>query len=319
MLVKEKNMRIFNWVTKDTNIDFMRPRKFTYLFSALMVILSCYWIVFKGFNYGIDFSGGVLMEIKSENKINLDEIRQKLAQLNLDELTLQTIGESGDELMIRAQADNANEESQRIAIVKIKEILGSGYDYRRIESVGPQVGSELKRNGVLASLIAVVCICMYIWFRFEWQFALGALLGLFHDLIITVGLLSFFNFDISLTTIAAILTLAGYSVNDTVVTYDRIRENLRKYKKMSQYDLLNKSINDIFSRTILTGLTTMLASASLFVFGGETLRSFSFVLLWGVVVGTYSSIYVSAVFLNIFDLRKTQEERAKDVNPFGNV
>ncbi len=312
-------MRIFNWVTKDTKIDFMRPRKFTYLLSALMILLSCYCIVFKGFNYGIDFSGGVLMEIKSENKINLDQIRQQLAQLNLDELTLQTIGESGDELMIRAQADNANEESQRAAVVKIKEILGSGYDYRRVESVGPQVGSELKRNGVLASLIAVVSICMYIWFRFEWQFALGALLGLFHDLIITVGLLSLFNFDISLTTIAAILTLAGYSVNDTVVTYDRIRENLRKYKKMSQYDLLNKSINDIFSRTILTGLTTMLAAASLFVFGGETLRSFSFVLLWGVVVGTYSSIYVSAVFLNVFDLRKTQEERAKDVNPFGNV
>ncbi len=312
-------MRIFNWVTKDTKIDFMRPRKFTYLLSALMILLSCYCIVFKGFNYGIDFSGGVLMEIKSENKINLDQIRQQLAQLNLDELTLQTIGESGDELMIRAQADNANEESQRAAVVKIKEILGNGYDYRRVESVGPQVGSELKRNGVLASLIAVVSICMYIWFRFEWQFALGALLGLFHDLIITVGLLSLFNFDISLTTIAAILTLAGYSVNDTVVTYDRIRENLRKYKKMSQYDLLNKSINDIFSRTILTGLTTMLAAASLFVFGGETLRSFSFVLLWGVVVGTYSSIYVSAVFLNVFDLRKTQEERAKDVNPFGNV
>lgn len=311
-------MRLFSWVTKDTNIDFMKPRKLTYLLSVVMVVLSCCSIAFKGFNYGIDFSGGILMEIKSQNKINLDEVRNKLSGLNLDELTLQTIGESGDELMIRTQVNNADEESQRQAIVQIKDILGSDYEYRRVESVGPQVGGELKRAGVVASLIAVLAICAYIWFRFEWQFALGALLGLFHDILITVGLLSFFNFDISLTTVAAVLTLAGYSVNDTVVTYDRIRENLRKYKKMSQYDLLNKSINDIFSRTILTGLTTMFAAGALFAFGGDTLRSFSFTILWGVIVGTYSSIYISAVFLNIFDLRRTIEAQ-KDVNPFGNV
>lgn len=311
-------MKIFSWVTKDTNFDFMKGRKFTYLLSVVMVLLSCYWIAFKGFNYGIDFSGGILMEIKSADKIDLDEIRNKLSVVDLDELTLQTIGENGDELMIRAQADNANEESQRIAIVKIKEVLGNGFEYRKVESVGPQVGDELKRDGIIASVIAILAISAYIWFRFEWQFALGALLGLFHDILITVGLLSFFRFDMSLTTIAAILTLAGYSVNDTVVTYDRIRENLHKFKKMSQYELLNKSINDIFSRTILTGFTTMLAAGSLFIFGGETLRSFSFTILWGVIVGTYSSIYVSAVFLNVFDLRKTQEAQ-QDVNPFGNV
>lgn len=312
-------MRIFNWVTKDTNIDFMRGRKYTYLLSVVMVLLSCYWIAFKGFNYGIDFSGGILMEIKSENKINPEDIRRTLSGVSLDDLTLQTIGDTGDELMIRAQAENADEESQRLAVAEIKEALGTGYEYRRVESVGPQVGDELKRAGVIASLIAVLGICSYIWFRFEWQFALGALLGLFHDLLITVGLLSFFDFDFSLTTVAAILTLAGYSVNDTVVTYDRIRENLRKYKKMPQYDLINKSLNDILSRTILTGFTTMFAAAALFIFGGDTLRSFSFTILWGVIVGTYSSIYVSAVFLNIFDLRKTQEVRMQDVNPFGNV
>lgn len=312
-------MRIFNWVTKDTNIDFMRGRKYTYLLSIVMVLLSCYWIAFKGFNYGIDFSGGILMEIKSENKINPEDIRRTLSGVSLDDLTLQTIGDTGDELMIRAQAENADEESQRLAVAEIKEALGTGYEYRRVESVGPQVGDELKRAGVIASLIAVLGICAYIWFRFEWQFALGALLGLFHDLLITVGLLSFFDFDFSLTTVAAILTLAGYSVNDTVVTYDRIRENLRKYKKMPQYDLINKSLNDILSRTILTGFTTMFAAAALFIFGGDTLRSFSFTILWGVIVGTYSSIYVSAVFLNIFDLRKTQEVRMQDVNPFGNA
>jgi preprotein translocase subunit SecF len=311
-------MKIFNWVTKDTTIDFMKLRKPAYILSILMILFSCWSIVFKGFNYGIDFSGGILMEVKSDKVIDPDQIREQLSVLKLDELTLQAIGETGDELMIRAQADNANDESQRLAIVKIKEILGDSYEYRRVESVGPQVGGELKRAGVVASVVAILAICAYIWFRFEWQFALGALLGLFHDVIITVGLLSFFRFDISLTTVAAILTLAGYSVNDTVVNYDRIRENLRKFKKMPQYDLLNKSINDIFSRTILTGLTTLLAAAALFVFGGDTLRSFSFTILWGVIVGTYSSIYVSAVFLNVFDLRKTQEAQ-QDVNPFGNV
>ena len=312
-------MKIFNWVTKDTNIDFMKARKIAYAASIIMVLLSCYFMVFKGFNYGIDFSGGILMEVKSEHKIDANEVRKQLSGIGLDELTLQTIGENGDEMQIRTQTDDNSEEAQRIAIVKIKEALGSGYDYRRVESVGPQVGDELKRAGVIASLIAILAICAYIWFRFEWQFAFGALVGLFHDVLITVGLLSLFDFDISLTTVAAVLTLAGYSVNDKVVTYDRIRENLRKYKKMPQYDLLNKSVNDILSRTILTGLTTIFASAALFVFGGETLRSFSFTILWGVIIGTYSSIYIASAVLNLFDLRKTQEAREKDVNPFGNV
>lgn len=312
-------MKIFNWVTKDTNIDFMKARKIAYAASIIMVLLSCYFMVFKGFNYGIDFSGGILMEVKSDHKIDANEVRKQLSGIGLDELTLQTIGETGDEMQIRTQTDDNSEEAQRIAIVKIKEALGSGYDYRRVESVGPQVGDELKRAGVVASLIAILAICAYIWFRFEWQFAFGALVGLFHDVLITVGLLSLFNFDISLTTVAAVLTLAGYSVNDKVVTYDRIRENLRKYKKMPQYDLLNKSVNDILSRTILTGLTTIFASAALFVFGGEALRSFSFTILWGVIIGTYSSVYIASAVLNLFDLRKTQEAREKDVNPFGNV
>lgn len=312
-------MKIFNWVTKDTNIDFMKARKIAYAASIIMVLLSCYFMVFKGFNYGIDFSGGILMEVKSDHKIDANEVRKQLSGIGLDELTLQTIGENGDEMQIRTQTDDNSEEAQRIAIVKIKEALGSGYDYRRVESVGPQVGDELKRAGVVASLIAILAICAYIWFRFEWQFAFGALVGLFHDVLITVGLLSLFNFDISLTTVAAVLTLAGYSVNDKVVTYDRIRENLRKYKKMPQYDLLNKSVNDILSRTILTGLTTIFASAALFVFGGEALRSFSFTILWGVIIGTYSSVYIASAVLNLFDLRKTQESREKDVNPFGNV
>lgn len=312
-------MRMFSWITKDTNINFFKYRTYTYALSILLVIASIACIAFKGFNYGIDFSGGILIEVATENKINLEEVRAELGKLPLDDLSLQTIGEEGNELMIRAQTKDDSEEAQRQAIAQIKSVLGSSYEYRKIESVGPQVGDELKKAGILASLIAVLSICLYIWVRFEWQFALGALIGLFHDLLITVGLLSIFDMDISLTTVAAVLTLAGYSVNDTVVTYDRIRENLRKYKKMPQIDMLNKSINDIFSRTILTGLTTMFAAGALFIFGGATLRSFSFTIVWGIVIGTYSSIYISAIFLNIFDLKKTQEAKNAVINPFGNV
>lgn len=310
-------MKIFKWVTKDTTIDFLKARKFTYALSALMVILSVACIAIKGFNYGIDFSGGILMELKASRAIDVEKVRKELNTVDLEDINIQTIGQTGDEIMIRAQAKDMNEKEQMAAVNEIKKVLGSEYEYRRVELVGPQVGGELKKDGVIASLIAILAITAYIWFRFEWQFAIGAMVGLLHDIITTLGLLSLLNFDFSLTTVAAILTLAGYSVNDTVVTYDRIRENLRKYKKMPQYELLNKSINDIFSRTILTGLTTLLAASALLIWGGDTLRSFSFTIAWGVVVGTYSSIYVSAVMLNLFDLRQSADEKV--INPFGNV
>lgn len=310
-------MTMLKWITKDTNINFMGARKFTYVFSALLIVLSCLSIYFKSFNFGIDFSGGVLMEIKANQPINVEEIRSKLSVLKLDELNLQTIGENGDELMIRAQAENANEEAQRKAVVDIKEILGNSYEYRRVENVGPQVGDELKTAGIVASVLAMIAIALYIWIRFEWQFAVGALIGLFHDIIITVGLLSFFRFDFSLTTVAAILTLVGYSINDTVVTYDRIRENLKKYRKMPQLDLLNKSINDIFSRTILTGITTLIAVLPLYFWGGDALSSFSFTILAGLVIGTYSSIFVCTAFLNLFDLRAV--EHKDENNYFGSI
>ena len=310
-------MKIFKWVTKDTNIDFLKATKMTYVVSTLLLVFAIASISIKGFNYGIDFSGGILMELKAQNKIDLEALRKQLGEVALDEVNLQTIGETGDEVVLRAQAKDMTEKEQMAAVNEIKKVLGSEYEYRRTELVGPQVGGELKKDGVIASIIAVLAISAYIWFRFEWQFALGAMIALVHDILITAGLLSFFGLDFSLTTVAAILTLAGYSVNDKVVTFDRIRENLRKFKKMPQYELINKSINDILSRTILTGLTTMFASLALFIWGGDTLRSFSFTILWGIVVGTYSSVYVAAVFLNLFDLRKAQEEKV--INPFGNV
>ena len=311
-------MKIFSWIIKDTSIDFLGYRKLAYALSALLLVVSIVSVAVRGFNYGIDFSGGVLIEVKSKSgSVDVDSVRRKLDTLKLDELNLQSFGDAQDELMIRAQANNADEESQRIAVKQIKEMLDNDFTFERIESVGPQVGDELKLSGVLASIFAMLAISMYIWFRFEWKFAVGALIGLFHDLLITVGLVSIFHLDFSLTTIAAILTLAGYSVNDTVVTYDRVRENLQKYKKMPQYDLLNKSVNDIFSRTILTGITTLLASAALLVFGGDALRSFAFVITFGIIIGTYSSIYISVAILNLFDLRAVQNE--ENVNPFGNV
>lgn len=311
-------MKIFSWIIKDTSIDFLGFRKIAYALSAILFAASIASVAVRGFNYGIDFSGGVLIEVKSKNgTVDVDKVRNELDSLNLDELNLQSFGDAGDELMIRAQANNADEESQRVAVKQIKEMLENDFTFERIESVGPQVGDELKLSGVLASVFAMLAISLYIWFRFEWKFAVGALVGLFHDLLITVGLVSIFHLDFSLTTIAAILTLAGYSVNDTVVTYDRVRENLQKYKKMPQYDLLNKSINDIFSRTILTGVTTFLASVALLIFGGDALRSFAFVITTGIIIGTFSSIFICVPVINMFDLRATPDE--KDVNPFGNV
>ena len=310
-------MKIFSWVTKDTNFNFMKATNPTFVISSLLVILSFVSFAVKGFNYGIDFSGGILIEIESPEVIDAETLRKNLKDVNLDDLNIQSIGDSGREFMIRAQAESLDEKAQMEAVKEIKTILGNNYEYKRIELVGPQVGSELKRAGLYASLGAILAISLYIWVRFEWQFALGAMVGLFHDLIVTAGLLSFFQLDFSLTTIAAILTLAGYSVNDTVVTYDRIRENLHKFKRMPQTDLLNKSINDILSRTILTGITTLLASVALFIFGGDALKSFSFTIVWGIIIGTYSSIYVCGTFLNLFDLRAAQDE--KYINPFGNV
>ena len=310
-------IKAFSWITKDTNIDFMKSKNITYFMSVLLLGLSIASIVFKGFNFGIDFSGGILMEIKSPQVINVDEMRDTLSKLDIDELNLQSMGEDGTEIVIRAQAKNLDEKAQMNIINQIKDTLGNSYEYRRIDLVGPQVGEELKTNGIIASVIAILAITAYVWFRFEWQFAIGAIIGLIHDVVITAGLLSFFGLDFSLTTIAAILTLAGYSVNDTVVTYDRIRENLRKYKKMNQTDLLNKSINDILSRTFLTGLTTLFAALALLIWGGDTLHSFAFTIFWGVIIGTYSSIYVSTTFLSLFDLRASQNEEV--INPFGNA
>lgn len=308
-------MKLFSFLTKDTNINFLSKRKIAFVFSALLVIASFVELGVNGLNYGIDFSGGILMEVKTEGQADIKEMRAKLSNLEIGEVNLQTVGDTGDEIMIRAQAENLDEKSQMTAVLKIKEILGDSVEYRKTELVGPAVGAELKKAGIIAVITALLAIAAYIWFRFEWQFAAGALIALTHDVITTVGVFSLLGMDFGLTTVAAILTIAGYSINDTVVSYDRVRENLRKYKKMPIFDLLNKSTNDMFSRTLLTSITTLIAVVAIFVFGGAALKSFSFALIWGVLVGTYSSIYVAMPFLTYFDLRAKKET----VSPYGDI
>ena len=308
-------MKLFSLLTKDTNIDFLGKRKFAFLLSALLVIASFMELGINGLNYGIDFSGGILMDVRTDGPADIKDMRDKLGNLGIGEVNLQTIGDTGNEVMIRAQAENIDEKSQMDAIIKIKQILGDSVEYRKTELVGPAVGGELKEAGLIAVVTALLAIAAYIWFRFEWQFAAGALIALTHDVITTVGVFSLLGMDFGLTTVAAILTIAGYSINDTVVSYDRVRENLRKYKKMPIFELLNKSTNDMFSRTLLTSITTLIAVVAIFIFGGDALKSFSFALIWGVVIGTYSSIYVAMPFLTYFDLRAKKEV----VSPYGDI
>lgn len=308
-------MKLFSWITRETNIDFTGSRKFFHLLSIIMVVVSIGFMVVKGFNFGIDFSGGILLEIKSETPIDLSALRNKMANVDVADINLQTLGEDGTEVLIRAQAEALNEVEQRAAVEKIKEVIGDSVEYRKVELVGPQVGSELKKDGIISAILAVLAISIYVWCRFEWQFAVGALVGLAQDAIVAAGLLSMFDMDFSLITLASLLSLIGYSINDKVVTYDRIRENLKYYPKMPQLELINKSVNDVLARTLLTGLSTVAASGALLLLGGDVLRSFAFVITFGVIVGAYSSIFTSSMLLNLFDLRKVNEEE----NPFGRV
>ncbi|MCR6632058.1 MAG: protein translocase subunit SecF [Magnetospirillum sp.] len=292
------------WVAKKTpNYDFIRFRYIAFAITAVLIFGSIGSMVFKGFNYGIDFAGGILVEVHTAEKADLAAMRTTVEHLNLGEVSLQEFGTTGQDVMIRVQRQAGDEKAQMAALAKVKEALGAGYDYRRVEIVGPKVGDELKRDGALAVALAVLAIAAYVWFRFEWQFGVGALVAIFHDVITTFGLFSLTGMEFNLTAVAAILTIAGYSINDTVVMYDRVRENLRKYKTMPLYDILNLSCNQTLARTILTVATVFITVVSLLTVGGDVLRSFSIAMLWGLVVGTFSSIYVGMPILIYFNLR----------------
>ncbi|CCG40812.1 protein translocase subunit SecF [Magnetospirillum molischianum] len=298
-----------------TNFDFIRYRLIAFGITAVLILGSITVIVVKGFNFGIDFAGGILIEAQAvEGKADLHTMRTSLATLNLGEVSLQEFGTTGRDVMIRIQRQDGGEKAQMDALGKVKDSLGTGYTYRRVEIVGPKVGDELVRDGILAVVLSLAAIAVYVWFRFEWQFGVGALVSTFHDVITTFGLFALTGLEFNLTTVAAILTIAGYSVNDTVVEYDRVRENLRKYKTMPIYDLLNLSVNETLARTILTVTTVFVTVLALLFFGGEVLRGFAIAMLWGLIIGTYSSIYVAMPMLIYFNLRNGKD-REKDADP----
>ena len=302
----------------NSRIDFMSMRKLCFVLSAIMILGSIILIPTKGLNFGIDFSGGMLMEVKSlSGPADLSAMRGTLSGLGLGEVTLQEFGEPED-VLIRVQRQEGDQAAQLEAVEVVKKALGSDYEYRRTEFVGPKVGDELISDAIWAVVLAMFGIAAYIWFRYEWQFAVNALIAVFHDVITTVGLFALLGMEFNLTTVAAILTIAGYSINDTVVVFDRIRENMRKFKKMPLPQLLNDSVNQTLSRTVITGGTTLAAVVALYALGGEVIRGFSFAIIWGIIVGTYSSICVAApllLYLNIKRGGKVIEEAAAQQSP----
>ena len=286
---------------KKPNLKFAERRRVFFIFSALLVAFSIGLFMTRSLNYGIDFQGGIMIEIRTPTPGNIGQMRSDLSGLRLGEINIQEFGEVTD-FLIRVQKQDGGEKAQQVAVERVKATLPSNIEYRRTEFVGPQVSQELFRDGVLAVLFAIFGILAYIWFRFEWQFGLGAIIALSHDVVTTIGIFALTGLEFNLSTVAAILTIAGYSINDTVVVYDRVRENLRKYKTMPLPELLNNSINETLSRTVMTSVTTLLALGSLYVLGGEVIRGFSFGMIWGVLIGTYSSICLAVpllLYLNV--------------------
>ncbi|GIR79773.1 MAG: hypothetical protein CM15mP81_12830 [Alphaproteobacteria bacterium] len=310
-------LRPIHLIPENTKINFLKYKSIFLLGSLAMVIISLLASFIIGLNFGIDFRGGVLLELRSINgNANISELRKNLENFNLGEVSIQEFGQPSDAL-VRIQKQEGDEKSQDAKLNEVKNILSNSYEIRRTEFVGPTVGDELKRM-VLGSHVALVGILLYIWFRFEWQFAVSAILALFHDVIATIGLFAFTGLEFNLSTVAAVLTIAGYSVNDTVVVFDRVRENLRKTKSSDQLSIINKSLNETLSRTITTSVTTLLALLAIYFVGGEVISDFTLAMIWGVMIGTYSSIFVASAFLTFFNLRRTREEEAEDLNYFNN-
>ena len=294
-------MKPLNLVPIKPNINFLIRRKYFFVFSVILLLSSAFFYLFNGLNLGIDFKGGIMLEVRVTSSTNIAQMRQGLSNLNLGEIKIQQFGADTD-FLIRIQKQEGGEKAQQSAIELVKRTLPNDIKYRRTEFVGPKVSKELYRDGILAVIFAIIGILAYIWFRFEWQFGLGAIIALTHDVITTIGVYALTGLEFNLSTVAAILTIAGYSINDTVVVYDRVRENLRKYKTLELVQLLNNSVNETLSRTIMTSVTTLLALGALYVLGGEVIRGFSIGMIWGVLIGTYSSICIAVpllLFLNV--------------------
>ena len=298
------------------NINFASKFKKANFISIIIFVLSIILISFKGLNYGIDFKGGTLIELRTETPIETSLIRESLKTMNLGDVNVKKFGKKGDYL-IKVEQKNSNNNSLIPEIKKtLSDYLNTEVNFRRVENVGPKVSSELLQSSVIAITLALAAMLFYIWVRFEWQFSVGSIIALFHDVTITLGIFSLLSLEINLSIIAAVLTIVGYSMNDTVVIYDRIRENLLKYNKISISDIANLSINETLARTIITSVTTLLALFSIYILGGEILRGFSFAMILGVIIGTYSSIFVASPILKFFKVSyKTLEKEEEKIVP----
>ena len=297
------------------NINFVSQFNKANIISIILFFLSIILIYLKGLNYGIDFNGGTLIELRTEKSISASSIRESLNSMDLGDINVKNFGKKGNYL-IKVEQKNTN--NNLIPEIKktLSNNLNSAVDFRRVENVGPKVSSELLESSVIAISLALIAMLFYIWIRFEWQFSLGSIIALFHDVIITLGIFSLLSLEINLSIIAAVLTIVGYSMNDTVVIYDRIRENLLKYNKISISDITNLSINETLARTIITSVTTLLALFSIYILGGEILRGFSLAMILGVIIGTYSSIFVASPILKYLKVSsKTLEKQEEKIVP----
>jgi len=291
-------------------INFNKFYKLFNIISLSLVIISILLLLFKGLNFGVDFKGGTLIELRSNDKnINVTTLRQSFSKMNLGDFNVKKFGNEND-FLIKIEKKDTSANAIEIIKKELTSSIGSSFNFRRVENVGPKVSAELLKSGVIAIALSLAAMLFYIWIRFEWQFSLGAILALFHDVVITLGLFSLFNLEINLSIVAAVLTIVGYSMNDTVVIYDRVRENLRKFSDIKIFELTNISINETLSRTIITSVTTLLALVSIYLFGGEILKGFSLAMIMGVVFGTYSSIYIANPIL--VKLRVSQKTILKE-------
>lgn len=309
---KTLKVQLINFIPDGTLIPFMSWRKIAISLSVAAMVASVGLFGFQGLNLGIDFKGGSSVEVQAlEGEADIADIRARLGTLGLGDIQVQGFGTPVD-VLIRVETQEGGDTAQQEAVRLVTDALKADYDIRRVEVVGPTVSGELAIAGTLAVLVAIVAVLIYIWFRFEWQFAVGAVIALVHDVILTIGLYSLIGFEFNLSSIAAILTIVGYSLNDTVVVYDRVREYLRKFRKIKVSELIDMSINSMLSRTVLTSFTTILALLALVIFGGEVIRGFTISMTWGVIVGTYSSVFIAAPILIFFGL-KTREKVEKKV------
>lgn len=304
-------MRGIQFIPVNTRIHFTGfVRYASYIISMIMVLGTFALLSFKGLNFGIDFKGGFLIEVRTPEPVNISELRSRLSALAIGEVRLQEFGSPRD-IMIRIERKSQDEKTQNKTLETIKKTLGPHVDYRRVETVGPKVSADLIRNGAYGVGVAIILILLYVWFRFEWQFGLCCILSLLHDCISVLGFYSLFSVEFGETAFVAILTTLGYSVNDTVVIYDRIRDNLRKYKKTSLPEIINKSVNETLSRTVMTSGTTLAALLGLYFFGGPVISVFSLPIMVGIIVGTFSSIFVSANLLLHFSIRRPGDQEEK--------